>query len=159
MAGGSQDLLQPNNLALSWCKYTSTNPLPSLKACFSKTCCPRPLLPPPTKALLMSHRSHTHTHTLICSWWSIWQESHWWWSLFLTDVCQPGAEFPKGSGPADYWLTIHMSRIITLHTLPVNMVLNTAWGFVVEIFFGHAAKSEIWEICFWSVSVYGTPDF
>lgn len=26
MAGGSQDLLQPNNLALSWCKYTSMIP-------------------------------------------------------------------------------------------------------------------------------------
>lgn len=26
MAGGSQDLLQPNNLALSWCKYSIPHP-------------------------------------------------------------------------------------------------------------------------------------
>lgn len=44
MAGGSQDLLQPNNLALSWCKYTSI--IPSLTKTLSlkgsPQCCPGP---------------------------------------------------------------------------------------------------------------------
>lgn len=47
MAGGSQDLLQPNNLALSWCKYTSM--IPSLIRPFFKglpTVLPWPLAPP-----------------------------------------------------------------------------------------------------------------
>lgn len=64
MAGGSQDLVQPNNLALSWCKYTSATPFPYQTTLFlnvkgSLQCCPGPS---PSTSLSQQY-THTHTHT------------------------------------------------------------------------------------------------
>lgn len=50
MAGGSQDLLQPNNLALSWCKYTSM--IPSLKRALFIENLLQTYTPPPEGAAL-----------------------------------------------------------------------------------------------------------
>lgn len=63
MAGGSQDLLQPNNLALSWCKYTSM--IPSLirpfyeRAPHSAALAP---IPSPETLSLSFSVIYTHTH-------------------------------------------------------------------------------------------------